>query len=130
MPFSSALTFQYGNGPDAAGSTEVGVLTKTGPNAGTFTKTTGIVGDTAIVSTDLAALRASLATGVTRAGLAPSKGFGDDVVDTPGVKTDNERIEYDEQAGKFDVYENLSDKHSMLPDTVIGMIGAIDLALA
>lgn len=122
MSFVNPLTMQFGDGLDAATSTELGTvaLTATTPPGCTITRTLGGGGDNSIVPSNAGALRARLAADLPAIAATPGHGFAQDIVDT-AADADPERLEYLENSGNVQIVKSTTQAMTMLPATAEGL---------
>lgn len=128
MPYASPSTMTFGDGSDAASSTQTGsvVLTATTPPGCTITRLTGDGGGNAsIVPSDAAALKATLASALVMIDAAPAKGFALDMVETP-ANDDPEKVEYLENDGDIKIVKSATQNQTMAVDTARGLKLALD----
>lgn len=122
MPFADPVTMTYGDGTDAASSTETGTvaLTATTPPGCTITRVLGGGGNSSIVPSNAGALRARLDVDLPAIAAAPGHGFAEDIVDT-AADDDPERVEYLENSAVVKITKSVTQNVTMKPDTAEGL---------
>jgi len=117
----------FGDGDDAASSTQVGKIDLSGSNA-VLTQVSGITG-AASHTFDAARLKTIIDRSVDLLDTDPSHGFKFDIDDTAGTDTDASNIEYKEYSNVCSLAAS-GVAWSLAPDTVRGLQLALDDLLA